>query len=855
MPTDLATLAISVKTDGVTTAKGQLDDLGKSSQQAEQSVKSLGTSSEGMGSSMAGASTYASNLAAQFAAMVGVTLSVAAGFEAIKTALKDINEFNLGVISGAAMMLSRAGIQGIEEQKAAYADYSTYMTQMYEALEEETVNHFASGREMRQTLNALDMQGIYAHQQDAKAVGVITDAIKLMHGGTMEQMTALTEINGILQGHEGRYARLGTLLHGTLGEGWKEIVQTSLQNETFLELMQQSFQGLVVAQKPIQEQMSAWENSLSTIISQIGRGGLQGMYEDIVGLLKDIDSYLRVHKDELVGAIAEGWRVVSANIKEAYSIIKSIYDIVSVPIVWAIKVNFLGLSAMADIWNRPPAAGSKGGGGGGGWVEPGDKAPSVAPPPWKPTPMKETVGAKDTTQSTIDALQQKINSLLEDINKTNEGLFAGVDAWAVKAIADIEKVADRNADSTMVQKERTIALGLVDDDVAAKKTKIENEFNNYVLKATGDRYAAINEKYNQDLIKYKGIADEEVKLEAMKAKQIADVDYKYALDVENMRKGYMSAMAGAAPLLTDQLALQGQILEIETKRNQLELENKIAHDHINQSDADELRGLLALTTQAQRYAMALKAGSAQTGLQGITAGLEQANINAINTAATSTSKMVVDAFAQMPQTIGGEMATFMVNTLQGKKTDFQQLGWSMAQSMLSALWTGMIQQIMPAITKAIMGVMGVGGTGSATGLPVGSSEFYDFMYSSGGYAKGGVFDQGGHVAFASGGVVSSPTVFPFAGGTGLMGENGPEAIIPLKRTSSGALGISSEGGGGVVFSPNITVNNSAPNANASVQTTPQGDITVWIDDATAKAYSRGGTLRKVISQDKGMIRR
>jgi len=56
--------------------------------------------------------------------------------------------------------------------------------------------------------------------------------------------------------------------------------------------------------------------------------------------------------------------------------------------------------------------------------------------------------------------------------------------------------------------------------------------------------------------------------------------------------------------------------------------------------------------------------------------------------------------------------------------------------------------------------------------------------------------------FADGGVVNGPTVFPMANGTGLMGEAGPEAIMPLKRGKNGKLGVQSEGGQG-----NVTVEN------------------------------------------------
>ncbi|WP_127524579.1 phage tail length tape measure family protein [Mesorhizobium sp. Z1-4] len=59
-----------------------------------------------------------------------------------------------------------------------------------------------------------------------------------------------------------------------------------------------------------------------------------------------------------------------------------------------------------------------------------------------------------------------------------------------------------------------------------------------------------------------------------------------------------------------------------------------------------------------------------------------------------------------------------------------------------------------------------------------------------GFARGGLFDAGQQVhAFANGGVVNRPTVFPFANGIGLMGEAGPEAIMPLRRGPNGRLGV------------------------------------------------------------------
>lgn len=71
------------------------------------------------------------------------------------------------------------------------------------------------------------------------------------------------------------------------------------------------------------------------------------------------------------------------------------------------------------------------------------------------------------------------------------------------------------------------------------------------------------------------------------------------------------------------------------------------------------------------------------------------------------------------------------------------------------------------------------------------------------FADGGVFSGGKVHPFASGGVVNSATSFPMKDGMGLMGEAGPEAIMPLSRGADGKLGVRG-GGGGVRVTMNIS---------------------------------------------------
>jgi len=75
------------------------------------------------------------------------------------------------------------------------------------------------------------------------------------------------------------------------------------------------------------------------------------------------------------------------------------------------------------------------------------------------------------------------------------------------------------------------------------------------------------------------------------------------------------------------------------------------------------------------------------------------------------------------------------------------------------------------------------------------------------FENGAAFSQGRVTPFATGGIVSGPVSFPMRGGMGLMGEAGPEAIMPLTRGANGKLGVQASGNSAPV---NITMNISTP---------------------------------------------
>jgi phage-related minor tail protein len=126
----------------------------------------------------------------------------------------------------------------------------------------------------------------------------------------------------------------------------------------------------------------------------------------------------------------------------------------------------------------------------------------------------------------------------------------------------------------------------------------------------------------------------------------------------------------------------------------------------------------------------------------------------------------------------------------GRLTD--ALG-TVAQSMVRATWKSAVKPVTNSIGEALTGGM--------------TSLFGSLLP----FADGAGFAQGRVMPFANGGVVTGPTTFPMRGGTGLMGEAGPEAIMPLTRGADGKLGVRAQGQGQPVT---VVMNINTPDAQS-----------------------------------------
>jgi lambda family phage tail tape measure protein len=168
---------------------------------------------------------------------------------------------------------------------------------------------------------------------------------------------------------------------------------------------------------------------------------------------------------------------------------------------------------------------------------------------------------------------------------------------------------------------------------------------------------------------------------------------------------------------------------------------------------------------------------------------------------------------QAEEESGRMMAEFSQRTAEAMEQNFADLFFDVMKGNLRDL-QDFTDAILDSMARAVsdymgqlmrIGMFGASGTGGLVGA-VG-----DWLFS----AKGNAFMGGRLLPYAKGGVVNRPTIFPMAAGAGLMGEAGPEAILPLKRGRGGDLGVEASVGGSLGV--NIVVNNNASGTQARVE--------------------------------------
>ena len=317
-----------------------------------------------------------------------------------------------------------------------------------------------------------------------------------------------------------------------------------------------------------------------------------------------------------------------------------------------------------------------------------------------------------------------------------------------------------------------------------------------------------------------------------------------------------------------QNALSGQLNSQQDRfaQQSLELENQRSDPSRNMSEEEFKRKSQALadankaaTDQIrQNYADVENAQGDWT--KGATAAWEN-YLDSARDIAGQTKSLFGSAFSSMEDSI--------VNFAMTGKASFSDFAKSILADMARIATSQASSALLGSLVGAAASYFGgsaAGGNGLAAGSAGAASS--NLGASAGGYsgsyfpqAMGGAW-SGGVQMFADGGaftnsIVSKPTAFGMANGkTGVMGEAGEEAIMPLTRTSSGKLGVMAMGGGGSGSTQiNVEVNIDGDGNASSTADAPGYDlfgkelasfVEQKYQELRSKDMRQGGVINKAI---------
>ena len=398
-------------------------------------------------------------------------------------------------------------------------------------------------------------------------------------------------------------------------------------------------------------------------------------------------------------------------------------------------------------------------------------------------PQIEAAQAQLRLQQAKNASQQRIN--LYDQEEAQIGRLRDMGFLSEK------EYAERSAQ--VKQDKLRVSINLAEQEMAIERGKEAVGEAAEAQKAA--RIAAIQGRIGelQSQVKVVGIEAKGTVAKSLAAAGKSFDDFQKRTR-EQIKELVLENDAEAAKLIGDPIkreaaALDAEIAKIKAKYDKLIIDVQLRLQTSGGDEAGQLKkDIEDLQRERERAVELMREGSTDPSsyFGGMRAGLKQIR-EEVENVAESTQQLMVSAFDKASDALTDFVMTGKLNF-----NDF-------AKSVIADISKMIVKQLMFNALKSALG-----GTGIGAAL---------------GFAKGGAFD-GGVQAFASGGIVDSPTPFRFASGgavkPGVMGEAGPEAIMPLKRGRDGKLGVVASGGqhgGGVSIGSIVVQNNGEASAS------------------------------------------
>ncbi|MGV4179598.1 phage tail tape measure protein [Citrobacter braakii] len=271
---------------------------------------------------------------------------------------------------------------------------------------------------------------------------------------------------------------------------------------------------------------------------------------------------------------------------------------------------------------------------------------------------------------------------------------------------------------------------------------------------------------------------------------------------QNTSRQIMQAQADA--LSAPRLDMSGDVDPLAQQRNQLLQQQSLLEAYYQNGAASKQQYEMLMQKSSKdsadaQYQTALELYKSQSDFNGLAIGMIEATrerttnvLTGLLTRTQTFKEGMINLFATLTQSV------------------IQNLVDMAAQ----ALVTNTILSSIMSVGSSFMGAIGGGAAAASSGTAI-ADYGSNFQFN----AKGGVYTSPDLSAY-SGGIVDSPTFFAFAKGAGVMGEAGPEAIMPLTRAADGSLGVRSVNSGATSSSaaPQVFINIDS-NGNTSTLST------------------------------------
>lgn len=423
-------------------------------------------------------------------------------------------------------------------------------------------------------------------------------------------------------------------------------------------------------------------------------------------------------------------------------------------------------------------------------------------------------GKDDSVKATTDEIT-KLNAALVTLKKTDSGALpttqatvAGGSAFGLGTGETNSKVTPKKSvnklDNAFKSMEMSYQRQIALIDTTGKKTAEVTEAQKLQFDIADGKLAGINAAQRTRL---EGLAAEvdrlnDVKKANIEMAKVAEFTANLSAGNQNAREDLSVDVQGAGlgdkerDRMKERLSIERGFLD-QQRQLQLSYQSGDITKSLYDQETNSLKSAMTdrLSIQDDYYK------SVDAMQSDWTAGLSDGLANWLDESSNYS--------AQAANVVSSSMSSALdtvADGLVGNKADWKD--WM--SSVLTMIAKVALQMAAVNIVSGIVSSVGSAAIGAASGGGGTDSN----AFSSGSYdnltlnAKGGAYSSS-DLSKYSGQIVSSPTMFAFAKGAGLMGEAGPEAIMPLTRSADGSLGVRAVGsgsGGGASAAPQVNIN-------------------------------------------------